>query len=186
MYPHLALPPPHATTVVLHLPTPTSHVVRQPWTPSCCDLSTASHLRNLIELLSQPSHHLRNPHTDTPIILVTFRNPHTLSHRPLCHDMHITPVTETSPEQQAFLAIVARGSPRLPHTCNCHWNPYWTPFSCCHCESLDPRDDWDRPNVMWASLYASNIVVAPDDIEVASGRLSGCHRTAVTPTSLFT
>ncbi|CAL5226083.1 g8898 [Coccomyxa viridis] len=72
--------------------------------------------------------------------------------------MHLTPVTEASPEQQAFLALLARGGPRLPHICVCHRDPWWTPTSCCHCESPDPWDDWDRSDVIWASLASSNVI----------------------------
>ncbi|CAK0765287.1 hypothetical protein CVIRNUC_003243 [Coccomyxa viridis] len=68
--------------------------------------------------------------------------------------MHLTPVTEASPEQQAFLATLARSAPRPPRNCDCSWDPFCT----CVCEPPDPWDDWDRPDVIWASLPSSNVV----------------------------
>ena len=63
--------------------------------------------------------------------------------------MDITPVTKASEEQKAFLALKARGAPRL-----CHWDLSRDPSS----DPPDPWKDWDRPDVMWASLDASNVV----------------------------
>ena len=73
----------------------------------------------------------------------------------LGHSQHaLHSCTEASPEQQAFLALLARSAPRLPQTCNCPWDPY----CCCHCKPPDPWEDWDRPDVIWASLASSNVV----------------------------
>ena len=68
--------------------------------------------------------------------------------------MLLTPVTEASPEQQAFLATLARSVPPPPRNCDCSWDPFCT----CVCEPPDPWADWDRPDVIWASHASSNVV----------------------------
>ncbi|CAL5222629.1 g5024 [Coccomyxa viridis] len=88
--------------------------------------------------------------------------------------MLFIPVAEASPEQQAFLALLARGGPRLPHICVCHRDPWWTPTSCCHCEPPDPWEDWDRPDVIWASHASSSVVYVVLNTGLFSVRILFC------------
>ncbi|CAL8460930.1 g461 [Coccomyxa elongata] len=63
--------------------------------------------------------------------------------------MHITPVTEASPEQRQHLANLAR-SKLPPHSCTCSDDPYWEPDDPCYCKPPDPFVDWDRCDCFWA------------------------------------